>query len=142
MSSIEKGWHNTYSLKYHVVWVTKYRFHKFFGKVEQDTKEALKQIALDYDWEIEELEMMPDHIHLYISTEVTDRPCDVVKRLKEESSKTMGKRYPYLKNKKGAVWARGYFISTVNDKTTSQQIKRYIRNQKQAAAQGTLFEMP
>jgi putative transposase len=140
MTSIEKGWHNTYSLKYHVVWVTKYRYNKFFGQVEKDTKEALKQIALDYDWEIEEMEMMPDHIHLYISTEVTDRPCDVVKRLKEESSKQMGKKYPYLKNKKGAVWARGYFITTVNDKTTAEQIKKYIRNQKAVAAQGKLFD--
>ena len=140
MTSIEKGWHNTYSLKYHIVWVTKYRYNKFFGQVEKDTKEALKQIADDYDWGIEEMEMMPDHIHLYISTEVTDRPCDVVKRLKEESSKKMGKKYPYLKNKKGAVWARGYFITTVNDKTTAEQIKKYIRNQKVVAAQGRLFD--
>ena len=140
MTSIEKGWHNTYSLKYHIVWVTKYRYNKFFGQVEKETKEVLKQIALDYDWEIEEMEMMPDHVHLYISTEVTDRPCDVVKRLKEESSKMMGKKYPYLKNKKGAVWARGYFITTVNDKTTAEQIKKYIRNQKAVAAQGKLFD--
>ena len=122
------------------MWVTKNRYNKFFGQVEKDTEETLKQIATEYDWEIEELEMMPDHIHLYISTEPTDRPCDVVKRLKEESSKKMGKKYPYLKNNKGAVWARGYFISTVNDKTTAQQIKKYIRNQKQVAAQGTLFD--
>ena len=140
MASIEKGWHCTYSLKYHIVWVTKYRYKKFFGQVEKDTKETLQQIAEGYDWEIEEMEMMPDHIHLYIATEPTDRPSDVVKRLKEESSKAIGKRYPYLKNKKGAVWARGYFISSVNDKTTSEQIKKYIRNQKAVAAQGKLFD--
>ena len=65
MTSIEKGWHNTYSLKYQIVWVTKDRYNKFFGQVEKDTKETLKQIALDYDWEIEEMEMMPDHVHLF-----------------------------------------------------------------------------
>jgi len=52
----------------------------------------------------------------------------------------MGKKYPYLKNKKGAVWARGYFITTENDKTTAEQIKKYIRNQKAVAAQGSLFD--
>jgi putative transposase len=140
MANIEKGWHCVYTLKYHIVWVTKNRYNKFFGQVEKDTKETLKQIAQDYDWEIEELEMMPDHIHLYVATEPTDRPSDVVKRLKEESSKKMGRKYPYLKNKKGAVWGRGYFISSVNDKTTAQQIKKYIRNQKAVAAQGKLFD--
>ena len=140
MGAIEKGWHCRYTLKYHIVWITKYRYSKFYGQVEKDTEEALKQIAKDYDWEIEELEVMPEHVHLYVATEPTDRPCDVVKKLKEESSKRMGKKYPYLKNKKGAVWGRGYFISSVNDKTTAQQIKKYIRNQKIVAAQGRLFD--
>ena len=140
MTEVEKGWHCRYSLKYHIVWVTKRRFLKFFGQVEKDTEDCLKQIAQGYDWEIEEMEVMPDHVHLYVSTEPTDRPCDVIKRLKEESSKQMGKKYPYLKNKKNAVWARGYFISSVNDKTTSQQIKKYIRNQHAVEAQGKLFD--
>lgn len=84
---------------------------------------------------------LTDHLYLYLSTEPTDRPSDVIKKLKEESSKALGIKYPYLKNKKGAVWERRYFITTVNDKTTSEQIKRYIRNQKAVAAQGTLFTL-
>ena len=137
---IEKGYHCVYSLKYHIVWITKYRYEKFFRQVEQDARKRLFEIAEDYDWEIEELGVEPDHIHVYISTEPTDKPCDIVKRLKEESSKILGKQYPYLKNKKGTVWGRGYFMTTVNDRTTSEQIKRYIRNQKLVAAQGKLFE--
>jgi len=137
---IEKGYHCVYSLKYHIVWVTKYRYAKFFRQVEQAARKVLFEIAESYDWEIEELGVEPDHIHAYISTEPTDKPCDVVKRLKEESSRTLGKQYSYLKNKKGAVWNRGYFMTTVNDKTTSEQIKRYIKNQKLVAAQGKLFE--
>ena len=137
---IEKGYHCVYSLKYHIVWITKYRYAKFFRQVEQDARKRLFEIAQDYDWEIEELGVEPDHVHVYISTEPTDKPCDIVKRLKEESSKILGKQYPYLKNKKGTVWGRGYFMTTVNDRTTSEQIKRYIRNQKLVAAQGKLFE--
>jgi len=140
MSEIEKGWHNVYTLKYHIVWVTKYRYNKFFGQVEKDAKTVFFEIAKDYDWEIVELGIEPDHVHVYLSTEPTDRPSDVVKWMKEESSKRLGKKYPYLKNKKGAVWARGYFISTVNDKTISEQIKRYIRNQKAVSSQGKLFK--
>jgi putative transposase len=141
MAAIEKGYHCVYSLKYHVVWITKNRYSKCYGSVENEAKNILKQIAQDYDWEIEEMDVSPDHIHIYISTEPTDKPSDVIKRLKEESSKTLGSKYPFLKNKKGAVWGRGYFITTVNDKTTSEQIKRYIRNQKTVAAQGTLFKI-
>jgi len=136
---MDKGYHTTYSFKYHIVWVTKYRYAKFFGAVEKEAVVIFKSIALDYDWEIEAIDVSPDHVHLYLVGEATDKPCDIVKRLKEESSKILGRKYPYLKNKKGAVWARGYFMTTVNDKTTSEQIKRYIRNQKQVAAQGSLF---
>ena len=138
MSEIEKGWHNVYTLKYHIVWVTKYRYNKFFGQVEKEARQIFFGIAKEYDWEIEELGVESDHVHIYLSTELTDRPDDVVKWLKGESSKRLGRKYPYLKNKKGAVWARGYFISTVNDKTISEQIKRYIRNQKAVSSQGKL----
>ncbi len=140
MSEIEKGWHNVYALKYHIVWVTKYRYNKFFGQVEKNARQVFFDIAKEYDWEIEELGVEPDHVHVYLSTEPTDKPSDVVKWVKEESSKRLGKIYPYLKNKKGAVWARGYFISTVNDKTISEQIKRYIKNQKAVSSQGKLFK--
>ena len=138
MSEIEKGWHNVYTLKYHIVWVTKYRYNKFFGQVEKEARQIFFGIAKEYDWEIEELGVESDHVRIYLSTEPTDRPDDVVKWLKGESSKRLGRKYPYLKNKKGAVWARGYFISTVNDKTISEQIKRYIRNQKAVSSQGKL----
>ena len=138
MSEIEKGWHNVYTLKYHIVWVTKYRYNKFFGQVEKEARQIFFGIAKEYDWEIEELGVESDHVHIYLSTELTDRPDDVVKWLKGESSKRLGRKYPYLKNKKGAVRARGYFISTVNDKTISEQIKRYIRNQKAVSSQGKL----
>jgi putative transposase len=137
---VDKGYHTTYSFKYHIVWVTKYRYAKFFGQVEKDAIVILKSIAVEYDWEIEEIDVSPDHVHLYLVGEPTDKPCDIVKRLKEESSKFLGRKYPYLRNKKGAVWARGYFMTTVNDKTTSEQIKRYIRNQKHVAIQGSLFD--
>lgn len=136
---IEKGYHCVYSLKYHVVWITKHRYKKFYGQVEKEAGKTLRWVAESYDWEVEEMDISPDHVHLYISTEPTDRPSDVIKKLKEESSKALGTKYPYLKNRKGRVWGRGYFITTVNDKTTSEQIKRYIRNQKAVAAQGTLF---
>ena len=98
----------------------------------------MKQIAGEYDRTIEEIDISPDHIHLYLSAEPTDRPDEITKWLKSNSSKTLGKEYPYLKNKKNAVWARGYFITTVNDKTTAETIKRYIRNHKELSKQDRL----
>lgn len=136
---IEKGYHCVYSIKYHIVWISKCRYKKFFGQVEKRTQEVLKQIASEYDWTIEEIDISPNHIHLYLAAEPTDRPDEIIKWLKSDSIKILSKEYPYLKNKKNAVWGRGYFITTVNDKTTSETIKRYIRNQKQLANQDRLF---
>jgi len=140
-TNLKKSDHAVYSLKYHIVWITKYRYKKFFAEQQKRCKEILIQIATEYEWEIEEMSVEKDHVHLYISTDPTDKPCNVVQVLKCKSASILKKEFPFLKSGKGNVWGRGYFISSVNDKTTSEMIRRYIQNQQheQQIKQATLF---
>ena len=132
---IYKTAHVVYNIKYHLVWITKYRYKKFHGRVAERTKELLLELGLEYEVPIEEISIEPDHVHIYIRMDPDDRPSKVVQVLKSQSAKVLKQEYKYLANKKGNVWGRGYFITSVNDKTTSEMIKRYIRNQKQEAKQ-------
>ncbi len=124
-----KSDHAVYSLKYHIVWITKYRYKKFYSVHKQRCKEILAQIATEYEWKIEALTVESDHVHLYLSTDPTDKPCDVVKILKCKSASVLKQEFPILQTGKGNVWGRGYFITSVNDKTTSITIRKYIQNQ-------------
>ena len=58
--------HTVYQLAYHFVWVPKYRRKILTGDVAERLKEIIREICVEYDWEIEALEVMPDHVHLFV----------------------------------------------------------------------------
>lgn len=60
--------HSKYNINYHLVWITKYRRPVLTAKVATDLKEILEEIAQSKGIEISGLEIMPDHIHLFIAT--------------------------------------------------------------------------
>lgn len=127
-ANIYHSHHATYVLKYHIVWITKYRRRKFIEEKRTRCKEVLHSICVEYEWIPETLEVSSDHIHLYLVTDPADRPCDVVAILKSKSASVLKQEFPELQAGKGRVWGRGYFISSVNDRTTSKIINQYIRN--------------
>ncbi len=120
--------HATYILKYHIVWITKYRRRKFVQVHRLRCREIIYSICSEYEWIPETFEVSADHVHLYLVTEPVDRPCDVVAILKSKSASILKVEFPELQSGKGHIWARGYFISSVNDRTTSRIINSYIRD--------------
>ena len=75
---------------------------------------------------------MPDHIHIFVDVPQTVAPCDVVRTLKSISAIELFKVYPKLKQfyaRCGALWSRGYFVSTVEHISEATVIK-YIEEQK------------
>ena len=78
------------------------------------------------------LEVMPDHIHIFIDVPQTVAPCDVVRTLKSISAIELFKVFPELKQfyaRCGVLWSRGYFVSTVGHISETTVIK-YIEEQK------------
>ena len=84
---------------------------------------------------------MPDHVHIFLSFPPTISISEAVQILKGTSSMRLREEAPEVEQKTwGApLWAQGYFASTVNDKTTSQTVRRYIQNQKKVEKQLELF---
>jgi putative transposase len=128
------GSHCRFNLKYHLVWITKYRRSFLEGKLAERLLEILSQIARDYGFEIIAMEVMPDHIHMLVEAPPKYAPAKIVQIFKGISSRRMRqeflniiKRYIW---KEGTLWAVGYYIGSVGDGVTTELIKEYIENQK------------
>ena len=136
-SGIIHGRGYVYQLDYHVVWVTKYRKKVLIGQIRNDTIKFIKNIAQEQKIEIKAMEVMPDHIHLLISTAPQVRLSDLIKILKGTSAYWLFKNHPELKNKlwEGRLWNPSYFVATVSDRS-EDQVKWYIENQQTAKGPG------
>lgn len=137
MTQLKKTAHAVYIAKYHLVWIPKFRMPILGRSVERRLKEILVGIAQRYGFEIDTMETTEDHVHLFVSFPPSVSIAQAVKIFKGVSARRLEEEFPDLdKRIWGApIWARGYFASTVNDRTTSESIRRYIRNQKREQKQ-------
>ena len=130
------GAHTRYTIYYHLVFCPKYRRRIFEQEeIEQGVKEALKELAHYHDWIIEELETDKDHVHVFLSAPPRYSPSSIVKLIKTWSYERVYRRNPKIKEYLwgGKMWANGYYVSTVSDRTTREEIRRYVRRQKERA---------
>ena len=117
-----------YSCYYHVIFCPKYRRRILAGTIEADLRNIFDETALKYKFEIVELEILLDHVHMIISCDPSFGILSCIARLKGVSASVLRKKYPTLK-RMPCLWTRSSFISTVG--TVSLEIvKKYIENQK------------
>ena len=124
--------HCKYLVQYHLIWCPKFRFNVLKEDIEYSLKETLVSISHKYDFKIIEMEVMPDHLHLFVSAKPTVAPTDLIRTLKSISAIEIFKKHPDLKQfyrRCGSLWSKGYFVSTIG-KVSAETIKRYIEEQK------------
>lgn len=86
-----------YNIGYHLVWCPKYRRRVLVGGVAERLKELLLQKARELEVEIVQMEVMPDHIHLFVKTTPTNSPHFIVQQLKDYTSRVLREEFPFLK---------------------------------------------
>ena len=120
------------NIQYNIIWCPEFRFSVLKGNVEDALKQTLQKICNDYNYHIKALEVMPNYIHIFIDVPQTVAPCDVARTLKSISTIELFKAYPQLKKfyaRCGVLWARGYFVSTV-ERISEAAVAKYIEEQK------------
>ena len=121
-----------YSLKVHIVLVTKYRKKLLKGSIADDVKQKIFDIANTRGYEIIAMEADKDHIHFLISYNTTDRVCDIVKIVKQETTYYLWQKYGLLLSKqywkKRIFWSDGYFACSIGE-VSSATIQKYIESQ-------------
>jgi putative transposase len=123
--------HAIFDIKYHVVWVTKYRYKILRGRVAERARDLLRQSCQARDVVIVRGAVSPDHIHMLVSAPASISPAKLVQYLKGRSSRRLQDEFPELRKRYWGqhLWARGYFCATVGavDEAT---IRQYIEKQR------------
>lgn len=118
-----------YNLGYHLIWCPKYRRTVLVDQVEIRLRELLHEKAAKIDVTIETLEIMPDHVHLFIKTTPVNSPHYIVQQLKGYTSRVLRQEFAGLKTRLPTLWTRSYYIESVGH-ISEATVKKYIENQK------------
>ena len=142
--AIRRASHGVYDTRYHLVWAPKYRKWVLRGAIRQRVRELCCEIAGHHGFEMEELEVDKDPVHLFLSFPPKYAISAVVGLLKAVSAKESREEFPEVRKQLwgGEFWEDGYFVRTVGDKVTAEVIKTYSRfheAKKRGAEQLDLF---
>lgn len=120
--------HRVHLIVYHLIWTPKRRKAVLTGAIATDCKALIETKCAEKGWEIIELAIQPDHIHLFVRVWPSDSAADVVKECKGVTSHELREKYPILK-RLPSMWTRSYFAATAGN-VSSETVKRYIEAQK------------
>ena len=128
---IRRTKHAVYDLKYHIVWIPKYRKDILDKEVSDYLKATFNKIAEEYGFRIDTMEVMEDHVHIFVEAPPKNSPAQVVQVMKSISAREVFKKFPDLRKQlwAGELWNDGYFVRSVGDKVTADIIRKYIEYQ-------------
>lgn len=118
-----------FSLKYHLVWCPKYRRPVLVGEIEKRLRVLLYEVAKQLNATIHTLEIMPDHVHLFVEADPTWCAASLVSRFKGRTSHDLRAEFPSLRSRLPTLWSRSYYVGSCGA-VTDASIRRYIENQK------------
>lgn len=118
-----------YKNQFHVIFCPKYRRPVLVDGVDVRLKEILLEKAAELDVKILSMEIMPDHVHLFISFDPRLMLHKIIKILKGSSSRILREEFPSLKSRLPSLWTRSYFSCSVGH-IGEAAVRRYIEEQK------------
>jgi len=123
------GSHTVFSIDYHLVWVTKYRYHVLTGDVALRVRELVRQTCEAFEIRIKKGVVSKDHVHIFVSARPTMATSEIMRRIKGRSSSKLFEEFPMLKKRYWGrhFWARGYFCVT-SGQLTEEMIKTYLEH--------------
>ena len=130
MENYRKSSHIVYDIKYHIVWITKYRKPILRADVAQRMRELIREICRANDVEIIKGHISHDHVHIFVSVPPHISVSQLVKSIKGKTSRKMMMEYKSLSRAFWGrhIWARGYFVVSSGN-VTDEVIIKYIEQQ-------------
>jgi putative transposase len=122
--------HSRFDIKYHFVWVTKYRKAVLADAVGIRLRELVREICQANDIEILEGAVSRDHVHVLLSCPPSLSPSKIMQYIKGKSSRKLLMEFSHLRKQFWGrhLWARGYFVASSGN-VTDEIIQQYIRQQ-------------
>src|ERR1700733_14959315 len=110
-----------FNLSYHLIWCPKYRRSVLTEEIQPRLLELLYEKAAELEVEIVKVNILPDHVHVFVRTKPIHSPQFVVGQLKGYTSRILRQEFPKLKSRLPTLWTRSYYIDSIgklNEYTT------------------------
>jgi putative transposase len=123
--------HCSYRIRYHMVFVVKYRKDLLSEEISAFLKEVLVGIGQRYYLWFHAMGTDEDHLHILVEGAPRYSPSEVMMICKSITAKEVFKKFPKLRDELwgGHFWTEGGHIDTVGDGYGEAQVKEYIRKQ-------------
>ena len=118
-----------YNIGYHLIWCPKYRRKVLTGEVEIELRRLLIEKAESVGVTIASMEIMPDHVHLFVKAPPTLAPHYIVQQLKGVTSRRLREMFPRLRSRIPTLWTRSYYCESVGH-ISEDAVRQYIEDQK------------
>ena len=124
-----KSSHTVFHNRYHLVWITKYRYDVLTPEMRYRIRELIRQICKQLQVTIVKGVLSSNHVHLFVEIPPKLSVSNFMRRVKGCTSRKLQQEFPELKKRYWGqrFWARGYFCTT-SGMITDQTIMDYIEN--------------
>ncbi len=131
MERCRTGPHSRFDLKYHFVWITKYRKGSLTGEVGVRSRELVREVCRTYEIEILEGSITRDNVRVLLSCPSNISPSKVTQYIKAKRSRKLLTEFRHLQKMFWGrhLWARGYFVASSGN-VMDEVIMEYIRQQE------------
>lgn len=127
MSEYRKNNKVIYLTQYHIIFCPKYRRGILVDKIKERLEQIIQEVCCEKNIEMKKMEIMPNHVHLFISISYKDAPYKIVKAFKGRSSNILRKEFPELL-KMPTLWSRSFFLASMGN-ASEETIMKYIEGQ-------------
>ncbi len=117
-----------YDLGYRVVWCPKYRRPVLVGPVAERCEALIREKAAEHGWRVITLDVMPDHVHMFVKTHPGDSPSHIANQVKGFTSRRLREEFPQLRSRLPTLWSRSFFVASVGA-VSATTVRRYIDTQ-------------
>jgi len=129
MSNYRKNVNAAFGLKLHLVWCPKYRRKVLSGQIGDRLRELLYKKVEELDMQIHALEIMPDHVHIFIEFDPTWAVAGIANALKGYTGRILRQEFASLRRRLPTLWSRSYYAGTVGH-VSEETVRKYIESQK------------
>ena len=129
IAKVRKTRHSVYNINYHLVWIPKTRMKVLTRPFDEQVRATIYRVCAWYGWTAMTLQIMPDHVHLFVSAPPKYAPSKIVGVLKAWTSKDLRERFVIIRQTRpetGDFWASSYYCGTAGH-VSAEVVARYIR---------------
>ena len=125
------GAQTTYQIGYHMVWGVKYHKKLLNNEMKELLVKTAKTVCGCYEYQFMCIGIAPNHVHLFVGAPPKVAPAKVAQTMKSILARELYKAFPQLRKSLwgGEIWKNGYYVGTVGETQTEQQIRHYIAGQ-------------